>query len=467
MKYLIYFLFILMYFPSSANIRLPAVIGSNMVLQQRTITKLWGWGDAGEKVRITSSWKSTLDSAVVDGNGKWLVNIQTPEAGGPYSITVKGRNAIELENVMIGEVWICSGQSNMEWSYANGLTAMKEDVQAAYNPNIRFFHVQRTTANNPQENVGGSWTVCDSNTLKTFSAVAYYFGKRLNAVLNVPVGLINASWGGTPAETWTPARIVYSDSILVEAGRKLNSSPWWPVSPGYAFNGMIAPLTNYSIGGAIWYQGESNAGTASTYTRLLTSMIESWRTSWNSQFPFYFVQLAPFAYGNNNVGALLREAQVKTLGLHRTGMVVTTDLADDTTDIHPKDKEGVGLRLASVALTKTYGISVAGAISPMYRSMSTNGNQVTVAIENIGTGLKLEGKNATGFFISGPDQVFHPAQARITGTYIVVWSKDVPQPVAVRYAFSNTAIGNVFSREGLPLSPFRTDNWVVDTSPVK
>ena len=467
MKYSILCYLILFSSSLTANIRLPSVLSDNMVLQQRSSVKLWGWGDAGEKVSVSSSWSNTVDSSVTDGNGKWQVNIQTPPAGGPFTITIKGKNTIQLQNVLVGEVWVCSGQSNMEMSYSWGMPAMKEDLQASLNTNIRFFHVPKTTAQYPQDNVGGTWTICDSNTLKTFSAVAYYFGKKLNTDLNVPIGLINASWGGTPAEAWTPSPIVYKDTSLIQAARQLKTSSWWPVSAGYAFNGMIAPLTNFSIAGAIWYQGESNTGTASTYTRLFTSMIESWRSSWSRQLPFYFVQLAPFAYGNRNIAALLREAQTKTLSLHQTGMVVTTDLGDDTTDIHPKNKKDVGIRLAKLALAKTYGVSVSGAISPVYKSMRVMGNYAVVSIENIGTGLVQQSKTVTGFFIAGSDQKFFPAAARISGSTIIVSSDYVYAPAAVRYAFSNTAIGNIYSKEGMPLSPFRTDNWEVDTSPVK
>ena len=467
MKYIVLLLFILTQFSLSANIRLPSVISNNMVLQQKSSTKLWGWGDAGEIVKINSSWKNVIDSAVVDGNGKWKVSIQTLEAGGPYTITIKGKNTIELNNVMVGEVWICSGQSNMEMSYSWGIPAMKDDVKAAANPNIRFFHVEKTTAQYPQDDLRGNWTMCDSNTLKSFSAVAYYFGKKLNGDLNVPIGLINASWGGTPAEAWTPTGIINSDTALFRAARKLNPSPWWPITPGYTYNAMIAPLTNYSIAGAIWYQGESNTGTADTYARLFSSMIEGWRNSWQKELPFYFVQLAPYTYGNKNIAALLREAQVKTLALHQTGIVVTTDLADDTTDIHPKNKKEVGLRLAKMALVKTYGKSTTGALSPIYRSMRIGNSQIILGFENIGLGLRQEGNNALGFEVAGPDKHFYPAEARVSGTSVVVWSKQVSDPQAVRYAFSNTAVGNIFSREGLPLSPFRTDNWEVDTSPVK
>ncbi len=450
-----------------ATIRLPAVISSNMVLQQQSLVKLWGWGSPGEKLQVSASWNQQVDSAVTDGNAKWQLNIQTPSAGGPYTITIKGSNTIVLENILVGEVWICSGQSNMEFSYNWGVPAMKNDVANANNPNIRFFSIPKVTAQFPQEDVQATWLACDSNTVKSFSAAAYYFGKKLNADLNVPIGLINASWGGTPAEAWTPADIVNRDATLAEASRKLKISSWWPVTPGYAFNGMIAPVTNFPIAGAIWYQGESNTGTAATYAKLFTSMIESWRRLWNKELPFYYVQIAPFAYGNRNVAALLREAQSKTLALHNTGMVVTTDLADDTSDIHPKNKKDVGIRLAKLALVNTYSKPVTAALSPTYTSMQVQGSVIFITIENIGLGLKRVGNTITGFFIAGADKEFHPAEASISGSRIVLYTKEVRQPVAARYAFSNTAVGNIFSREGMPLAPFRTDDWPVDTSPTK
>ena len=463
----IFSLVVLFQLPSFATIRLPAVISSNMVLQQKSTVKIWGWGSPGEKVNLSPTWQGLIDSTIVDGNGKWVINLRTPVAGGPYSITIKGSNTIELKNVLIGEVWVCSGQSNMEFSYNWGAPAMKRDVAAANIPAIRFFQVQKVTAFTPQEDLVGEWSVCDTNTVKWFSAVAYFFGKRLNDDLNVPIGLINASWGGTPAEAWTPSEIVNKDVSLAEASRKLKTSPWWPISPGYTYNAMIAPLTNYSIAGAIWYQGESNTGTASTYSKLFGSMIESWRKSWGKELPFYFVQLAPYTYGEKNIAALLREAQTKTLALHQTGMVVTTDLADDTTDIHPKNKKDVGIRLAKLALANAYSIPVAGALSPLYNYMGIDGDMITLFFKNVGTGLRTDGRTAQGFFVAGSDKQFYPAEARIAGSTITVLSKQVKQPVAVRYAFSNTAVGNVFSREGMPLSPFRTDDWEVDTSSAK
>lgn len=466
MKFFSTFLFIIICFVSNATVTLPDVLNDNMVLQQQSNVKLWGWGSPAEKVFITTSWNHKTDSVTTDGNAKWELNIQTPSAGGPYSITFKATNTIVLKNVLIGEVWICSGQSNMEMNYYWGIPQMKEDFPTAFNPNIRFFSVSKITAQAPQENVKGEWVLCDSNSVKSFSAAAYYFGRKLNEVLHVPVGLIHSSWGGTPAEAWTPAEVFEKNSVLAGAAKKLNASQWWPVTPAYAYNAMIAPLTNFSIAGAIWYQGESNTGTASTYEQLFSSMIEAWRSKWNKEFPFYYVQLAPFVYGNKDVAALLREQQVKTLQTPKTGMIVINDLPVDTLDIHPKDKRSVGYRLANLALRETYGKNIYGYISPLYKNMAVNKNQIVVSFDHA-SGLTVNSKTINGFFIAGADKNFYPAQAKIEGNKIIVWSKQVSQPVAVRYAFSNTAIGNVFSEEGLPLSPFRTDDWQVDTSPVK
>ena len=447
---------------SWANVRLPPVISSNMVLQQKSNVKLWGWAEPNEKIVITLSWNNKTDSTKGDENAKWQLNIQTPSAGGPHTITIKGNNTITLQNVLIGEVWVCSGQSNMEMNYYWGLPQMKEDIPVAANQNIRFFHIPRNTAATPQQQIEGSWVVCDSNTVKAFSAVAYYFGKKLNAGLNVPVGLIHASWGGTPAEVWTPEETVTSNPVLNQAAQKLNRSNGWPITAGYTYNAMLAPLTNYSIAGAIWYQGESNTGTASTYHQLFSSMINAWRQKWGLEFPFYFVQLAPFNYGNNLVGALLREAQLKTLEVPKTGMVVTTDLADDTADIHPKNKREVGFRLANLALAETYGQSIEVVRSPLFQSMTIAKNKATLHFLNAENGLGQKGKKTTGFFIAGEDRQFYPAEAKVSGQTIIVWNEKVARPVAVRYAFSNTAIGNVFSKDGLPLSPFRTDAWQVN-----
>ncbi len=453
------FTFLLITSAASAHIRLPAVISDNMVLQQKSSVQLWGWGDPGEKVRITTSWNQRTDSTVVDGNAKWKLEMNTPSAGGPFTITINGNNTIELKNVLVGEVWVCSGQSNMEMNYYWGLPQMKADIPNAYNSNIRFFHIPRSTAAAPQEHGEGNWVVCDTNNVKHFSAVAYYFGKKLQEELNVPIGLIHSSWGGTPAEAWTPAEVVLSSDTLLLAAQQLKASPYWPTSPGFAFNGMLAPVTPFRIAGTIWYQGESNTGTASTYQQLFTSMIKAWRRQWNTELPFYFVQLAPYNYGNNRIGAFLREAQLHSLSLPGTGMVVTTDLADDTTDIHPRNKRDVGLRLANLALSKTYGQTSLASESPMFDEMRFLKNRIILSFHHAPNGLMQKGKTIQGFMIAGPDRVFYQAQAKIENNEITVWHPSVKQPVAVRYAFTNTAIGNVFSKEGLPLAPFRTDEW--------
>lgn len=450
-----------------ANIRLPPVLASNMVLQQKAAVKLWGWAAPAEKIYVTTSWNGKVDSVQTGGGATWQLAVQTPAAGGPYTITLKGYNTVVLENVLIGEVWICSGQSNMEMNYNWGLPQMREDLPSAANAAVRFFTVPKSTAPVPQENGEGAWSLCDSNTVKSFSAVAYYFGKKLQAELQVPIGLIHASWSGTPAEVWTPAELVQNDSVLKRAAQKLGPAAGWPVTPGVAYNAMLHPLTRFQVAGAIWYQGESNTGTAGSYRQLFGTMIEAWRQRWAKELPFYYVQLAPFAYGSRNIAALLREAQTKTLSLPKTGMVVTTDIGGDTTDIHPKDKRTVGLRLAALALADAYGRPAGPAKSPQFRSMAVTKEKVQLAFDYAEEGLMQAGQTATGFWVAGEDKVFYPAQAKITGNAVVVWARNVRQPLAVRYAFSNTAAGNVRAKNGLPLAPFRTDDWAVDTSPVK
>lgn len=449
---------------SFSNIRLPNIISSNMVLQQQSNVKLWGAADPNEKISIVTSWGNKAYQAVATNNARWEVIVETPAAGGPFTITLKGKNTIVLNNILIGEVWVCSGQSNMEMSGMGGLKDIKDELPVANNPNIRFFHIPKTTSLHPQDNCAGEWTTCDSNTIKSFSAVGYFFGKRLNSQLNIPVGLVNASWGGTAAEIWTPDSIINADPVLKQAATKISIPGGRPYIPGYAFNGMIAPITNYAIAGAIWYQGENNTGTAKTYTKLLSAMIDSWRSLWKKDFPFYLVQIAPYKYGIKNSGALLREAQTQVASHHpNTGMVVITDLVADTNDVHPTNKKDVGLRLANLALGETYHKEGFAYKSPAFKSMGIKGNKAIVTLDNAGRGLEIKGKAATEFVIAGEDHVFYPAEVSIKNNTLIVSSKEVKVPVAVRFGFRNTAVGNVFSKEGLPLAPFRTDNWEVET----
>lgn len=457
--------FILLALYAFAEIRLPAVFSDNMVLQQQSAVAVWGWSAPGEKIYVTNSWSQTIDSTQATGNARWKLTINTPAAGGPHTVTIKGSNTIELKNVMIGEVWVCSGQSNMQWSSLNGLPEVDAELPDAANANIRFFQIPQTTSEYPQDDCAATWKECNTQTLKSFSAVAYFFGKKLQADLNVPIGLINTSWGGTPAEVWTPKELVENDAELKAAAGKLGPVNWWPNTPGATYNAMVAPITSFNIAGAIWYQGESNVGTYNSYDKLMRTMIGGWRKAWNKDIPFYYVQIAPFRYGNKHTGALLREAQTKTSAFSKTGMVVITDLVEDVKDIHPRQKKQVGERLAGWALAETYAQSGIIYKSPVYKSFEVNKNKITVHFDHAEEGLALKtgDKKATAFYIAGEDRVFVPADVKIEGNTVVVSNKQVKSPVAVRFSFSNTGIGNIFNKAGLPVNPFRTDGWEADT----
>ena len=453
---------------SCSQLRLPAVIASGMVLQQNDSVTLWGWGYSGQQVQVTGSWNNSTATATIANTAKWQVKLKTPAAGGPYTINIKSDgDDIVLNDVMIGEVWLCSGQSNMEWSYYNGAGFIKQELPTCYNKNIRFFDIPRATSDHPQDDIDAKWDICDSNSLKAFSAVGYYFGKKLQQDMNIPIGLINASWGGTPAEVWTPAEAVNSNETLKQAAAKLKDFPWWPTKTGLTYNGMIAPIVPYTIAGAIWYQGESNTETNSSYAQLLTDMIDAWRAKWNKELSFYYVQIAPFKYGNKDIGALLQEQQTKVMSHPKTGMVVITDLVDSVTNIHPSNKREVGYRLANWALAETYHKNIASYKSPQFSKAEAVKDKLEISFLNAPGGLMAKDKIITGFYISGEKEEWLPAEAKIVGDKIIVWNKSLKKPVHVRYGFGNTLIGNIFSKEGLPLCPFRTDNWPVDQSPVK
>lgn len=444
-----------------AEIRLPAIIGNNMVLQQQAKVNLWGWGGPGEKISVTNSWNNTIDSSTSTSDGWWKLVIQTPAAGGPYTITFTATNVIRLENVLIGEVWVCSGQSNMEWSAMNNNKQSLEEAPAATNKEIRFFHIPRTTSDFPQDDCHAGWKVCNPEDMKRFSSVGYFFGKKLQTTLQIPVGLINTSWGGTPAEVWTPKEIIEKDNDLLTAANKISPNPWGPTTAGKTYNAMIAPITNFCIAGTIWYQGETNTGTAYMYSKLFTSMITGWRKAWNKEFPFYFVQIAPFAYGTEYSCPLLREAQTNSMALPGTGMVVISDLVDNVNDIHPQNKRDVAIRLANLALAETYHKNVASYKFPLYKNMKVENDRIRIFFDNVPNGLLTKNGEASDFVIAGSDKVFYKATAKIDGNTIVVLAKEVKNPVAVRFGFKNRSIPNLFSTEGLPVNLFRTDNWAV------
>lgn len=467
MRYLITMLLVVVCVTLQAQLRLPAILSSGMVLQQEDSVALWGWAGPAQKITVSVGWSKDISTTNTSSYSTWKLKLKTPAAGGPYTINIKTDNAaIELTDVLVGEVWVCSGQSNMEWSYWNGLQDIRAELATSYNPKIRFFNIPKSASDTPQDDVKAQWQICDSVSLKDFSAVGYFFGKRLNQELNIPIGLVNASWGGTPAEVWTPKALVENNKQLADAAAKQSTNRWWPTKPGVTFNTMIHPITPFAIAGSIWYQGESNTGTANTYEVLFTTMIDSWRKAWKKEFPFYYVQIAPFQYGNHNVGALLQEAQTKSLSYPKTGMVVITDLVDNINDIHPTNKHDVGYRLANLALADTYNRELIDYRSPQLIRTEQNKNKIELYFDNASEGLIIRTKTAEGFFISGNEEHWFPADVKVDGNKITLSSKKVSTPIYVRYGFGNTAIGNVFNKNGLPLCPFRTDSFKVDTSPI-
>jgi sialate O-acetylesterase len=486
-----------------ADVRLPAVISDNMVLQRGEKVSIWGWADPGEDVTATFSWSWMRLTVAADSKGEWEFKIPSPKAGGPYKMTIKGKNAIDLDNIMSGEVWVCSGQSNMQMSVRSSANAEREIAEADY-PNIRLFTVTRTVAQRPLKDCQGSWAACSGETVPGFSAVGYFFGRELHKELNVPVGLIHTSWGGTPAEAWTRREVLEAgadfEPILTrhaeiiakypqaykeyeqkvqewqKAAEEAKSEgqkpprrpgaprgPEHPHSPAGLYNGMIAPLIPYGIQGAIWYQGESNAGRAYQYRKLFPAMIMNWREDWGQDnFPFLFVQLANFMATkpepDESSWAELREAQSTTLSLPNTGMATIIDIGE-AKDIHPKNKQDVGRRLALWALARTYEKDIVYS-GPLYKSMKVEGGKIRLFFDHVGGGLVAAGGEALkGFAVAGSDRKFVWADAKIDGDTVVVSSENVAQPVAVRYAWADNPVCNLYNKENLPASGFRTDDW--------
>jgi len=453
-----------------AEVKLPAIIGTHMVLPQNREVNLWGWANPRETINIKVDWDTTAYNAVTGfRTGKWSVKIKTPKAGGPFKIIIKGSNELILEDVMIGEVWLCGGQSNMEISAAGGIKQAQAEAPNATNSNIRFFYVPKSASEYPQEDTKGKWVVSNLAEMQKFSAVGYFFGKRLEQELKQPVGLINANWGGTGAEVWTPAELVNNNPSFREAAETVYlTNDCCPVKTGSLFNGMINPITNFKISGVIWYQGETNRFNYDTYPSLLKTMVNEWRRLWQFEFPFYFVQIAPFSnFGSRNYVALMREAQTKCMGvIPGSGMIVISDLVDDVNNVHPQNKLDVGLRLANYALAETYGHKVLSYKSPMYKNMNIENNKIRVLFTDAENGLVSRGGVPSEFYISGEDQNFMPGLVKIEGNSVVVSNKQIKKPVAVRFGFSNESVPNLFNKEGLPVNLFRTDGWVVPTVPI-
>ncbi len=454
------FIVILLTTPLFSQIKLPAIIGDNMVLQQNSYAAVWGWGEPGTEIKVTGSWNNDTVKTRITNHSFWSVKLKTPSAGGPYTINIRNNEEVTLKNVMIGEVWICSGQSNMEWSPDHNLMNAAEEIRNAGYPDIRLFHVKKVASETSQDNCFARWEECSPSTVHSFSSVGFFFSRHLHQNLNIPIGIIEVAWGGTPAEVWVKAGLVESDPLLKSCADRLKVYDSWPNKPGVAYNAMILPLVPFNIAGAIWYQGESNANSPESYRKLMGTLIENWRNDFAKEFPFYYVQIAPYAYGRESRAAIIREMQMQTMNdVSGTGMVVVSDLVDDIKNIHPANKQDVGKRLANWALGETYGVKGVVYRHPFYESMKLEKSKIRIAFSDVPNGLVMKGDELKHFEIAGADKVFVPANAKIDGNTVIVWVKGIKTPEAVRFSFSNDAIGNLFSMEGLPVAPFRTDNW--------
>ena len=494
---------------AAADVRLPAIFSDHMVLQQQMPLAVWGWAEPGERVEVRL--RAQRVSATADREGRWRVALAPETAGGPEELVVAAASATKrFADVLIGEVWVGSGQSNMQWEVRQAQDPEAE-IAAANHPRIRLFSVKRVTSLVPKDDVtpmddAPTWVAATPASIPRFSAVGYFFSRALQQARDVPIGFIHSSWGGTPAEAWTRREVLAEDPalqpllwqfrrfeaeypsgkyahdrrqpVIAPALRAWNEAhpgeppvpgvnvprgaPDDPHRPASLWNAMIAPITPFAIRGVLWYQGESNALRAWDYQRLMTAMIQDWRRAWNrGDLPFLFVQLANFKPNPPDPGASwwaeVREAQRLTLGLPNTGMASAVDIGNPL-DIHPLNKQEVGRRLALAARAIAYGEKVVHA-GPLYDGMTLEGARVRIRFRHVGGGLVLDTAKGSGFQIAGADGTFKPATVMVDGDTLVVSSPDVPAPTAVRYAWEDDPITTLRNREGLPASPFRTNTF--------
>lgn len=500
-----------------ANVKLANVFSDHMVLQYNIAVPVWGWADAGEKVTVKLGRQTV--STTTASNGKWMLKLNKIAAGGPYTITVSGKNTITINDVYAGEVWLCSGQSNMDFTVARedrywcGVFNEKEEVAAANYPLIRVFDTDFTPAETPQQDVVGKWEIVSPQTVGHMSAIAYFFARDLQKKMNIPFGMITTSFGASTAEAWireealttdtsfkrlltnyraklekynsdTSGRAAYRALLAKwevdaakakaegkdEVRRPRNPNPD-PVrdqhNPTVLWNGMVNGLVPYAIRGALWYQGESNSPTASIYRKIMETLITDWRAQWKQgNFPFLYVQLANIGKtydslpGRGGAEAIKREAQLQNLSLPNTGMAVAIDNADpnDMLNVHPKNKQEIARRLELAAQAIAYGKKLEYS-GPIYDKMEVNGNNIKLHFKHTGTGLVAKDGVLKGFAIAGDDKKFVWANAKIDGDAVVVSSPDIAKPMAVRYGFGNNPPTSLYNKENLPASPFRTDVW--------
>lgn len=446
----------------NAQTHVASFFSDGMILQQKKSINIWGIDLAGTKIHVVSSWGET-SQATTSTNGKWKLQLTTPTAGGPHAITIKGSSIVTINDVLIGEVWVCSGQSNMQIPLSGGLDGNfieggLDAIVNSKNDRIRFFTVKQNTSLKPLDNVKGRWEKAAPSTSGSFSAVGYFFAQQLEKVLDVPIGIVVTAWGSSTAEAWSDDKTLNDLGITIP--NEIAEMP--QKTPTVLYNAMMHPLIGYGIKGVLWYQGEANRRNANEYEKIVNTMVTSWREQWNiGDFSFYFAQIAPFNYGKNN-SAFLREAQLKSSqNLQNAEMVVTLDVGD-CTQIHPSKKREVGKRLSYIALAKDYGISGYDFKSPTLTNFFIEKQEIILTFSNR-IQLNRNVGTSENFEIAGTDMIFYPANAVMKSPYhkdqkVRVFSEKVPNPKAVRYGFKNCVIPTLFGRNGLPVSSFRTDN---------
>ncbi len=445
-----------------AKVVLPGIFADHMVLQQQADVQLWGKAKPGMSVQVTTSWNKKKYQVKAASSGDWRTSVTTPVAGGPYNINISDGEVLTLRDVLIGEVWFCSGQSNMEMPLRGNSSPIlnaSEIILHADNPSLRLYRVARATALQPVADPKGSWEISSSESAREYSALAFQFGKILQEKLGVPVGLILSTVGGTMIEAWMSANSLKAFPV-VKIPPSLDTFQYPHREPTSLFNGMVAPAIGYGIRGFIWYQGESNRHEAVLYEKLFPAMVADWRHLWGlGDIPFYYVQIAPFGSSDKTrSGPRLREAQLNSMALiPNSGMVTAMDVGMEN-DIHFMDKTKLAQRLSYWALGKTYGIRGIQYESPIYRSMAVQGDKAVVTF-NHAPYLTSYRKKLTLFEVAGADRVFYPATAEIKANTVTVSSDKVPVPVAVRYSYKEWSMGELFNNDGLPASSFRTDNW--------
>lgn len=446
-----------------AETRLPAVFSDGMVVQRNTEIAVWGWDEPGQRVSVRAGWGDRA-IAQTDENGRWRLTLETPGAGGPFMLTVKGSSRVERRQVLVGEVWFVSGQSNMDMRMRGNINqpiiGSNEAVLNAGNNRIRLFTTERQYSHEPMDDVVGAWETASPASVKNFSAVGWFFAEKIEKLVDVPIGIISSAWGGSNVESWIDAETLSAyDHLTFRAATQDQPERR---TPSLMFNGMLHPFLGYGIRGMLWYQGESNRSRPDEYLVLFPAMVETWREQWGiGEFPFYFVQIAPKDWEDGN-SAFLREAQLRSMTSHpNMGMAVTLDIGE-CDQIHPAEKRIVADRLAYWALARDYGFDSIGFSGPVYREMEmTAEGKAVLRFDHAPRGLSSFGKELAGFEIAGEDRVFHPAKAAIAAREVAVtlWSEEVPKPVAVRYAFEDCPPATLYNTEGLPASSFRTDDW--------